>query len=123
MNRPPDSQLNDADRRFWDFHEANPDIYLEFVQRAMALWINGRTKYGARAIFQIIRYNTIVSGSKDDYKINNNYIARYARMAMAEAPQLKDFFRTRYIDSKCWPEEDPAAGEHPGYSPRMEQAQ
>jgi hypothetical protein len=54
----------------------------------------GFTNYGAKGIFEIMRWLTGVK-AQGLYKVNNNYTAFYARKFENEFPQYKGFFRKR----------------------------
>mgnify|MGYP003147918018 CR=1 FL=1 len=88
-------QFTDAQR----YDLAHPDIWTHFCQIVGDLIANGTTHYGARAIFEVIRYQRhIVAGPDDVFKLNNNYTSYYSRKFRAEFPQYKDFFETRGIE-------------------------
>ena len=87
-----------ADRRFREYHEDNPHVYGAFCRAALALIGAGRTHYGAKAIFEKIRFDSIISGN-DDFKINNNYVSRYSRMFERDYPEHAGFFRKRELKS------------------------
>ena len=65
---------------------------------AIGLIRAGRQYYGAKAIFETMRYNSIIGGN-GDFKINNNYVSRYARLFERMNPSHKGFFRKRGLRS------------------------
>lgn len=81
---------------FETYHKQNPEIWEQFVKFARQTKERGFSNYGAKGLFEIIRWHTGVSGN-DGFKINNNYAPDYARKLMEEQPEFKDFFRTREI--------------------------
>lgn len=81
--------------RFDEFVARCPDVYRAFVQYALRLKRAGKTRYSADAILHVIRFETDLADNAGDFKINNNFSAPLARKAMAEYPELKDFFETR----------------------------
>jgi hypothetical protein len=91
-----DNYETPADRRFREYHEGNPHVYAAFCRSAMALIAAGRSHYGAKAIFEKIRFDSIVSGN-DEFKINNNYVSRYARKFGQDYPAHAGFFRKREL--------------------------
>ena len=79
---------------FCQYHKDNPQIYMKFKKLALHLINKGRKHYGAKAIFEVIRYNTVIEGN-DDFKVNNNYTAFYARLFEQDHPQYGGFFSKR----------------------------
>lgn len=88
---------------FNDYHKRNPHIYRAFVEKALKLKRAGREYYGAKAIMEVIRYDTVIGGD-DGFKISNNYTAYYARKAMAEHEELAGFFRTKQSKADVQPD-------------------
>jgi hypothetical protein len=80
--------------KFMDYDQANPEIWQRFEQIALKLISVGRQHYGAKAIFEVIRYETVIRGD-DGFKVNNNYTAGYARKFESKHPRYKGFFATR----------------------------
>ena len=92
---------------FIRFHRDNPEIYDLYVKYAFQLRDAGRENYGSKAIVERIRWHVNVeTQSKDEFKINNNHTAYYARMVMIDYPELKGYFRLRSarndIELKYW---------------------
>jgi hypothetical protein len=85
----------EVDRKFLKFHYKNPRVFDLFCQKAVALMLNGRKFYGAKAIFEVIRYQVNIETRGDEFKINNNYVSGYVRLFEETYPQYKGFFRKR----------------------------
>jgi hypothetical protein len=85
--------------RFEHFDQAHPEIYEEFRAIAHDLLRRGRSHYGSKAILEVIRYNRILSGKDEKFKINNNYSSRYARKLMEEDERFRGFFEVRELKS------------------------
>lgn len=84
------------DRRFAAFHAEHPEVYRLFCRFAFKAIKAGREHYSARAIAHRIRWETqVVQARDEDFKINNNWIARYAQLFMRDHPKRAGFFRTR----------------------------
>lgn len=63
---------------------------------ALELRSRGRKHYGIAALYEVLRYEyALKTDSEDDFKLNNNHKAFYARKIMDEVPELRDFFSTR----------------------------
>lgn len=74
---------------FAAFHRANPAIYLELEQRCLRLQFNPRAKrIGVALLFESMRYDQLAETTGDDYKLNNNYRALYARLLIHRQPWL-----------------------------------
>lgn len=72
----------------------NPHIYEAFKEMTFKTIQRGFKNYSANGVFEVLRWHTGVSGN-DEYKLNNDYRAFYARKFAKEFPEHKDFFRTR----------------------------
>jgi len=79
---------------FEQYDAEHPDIWQEFRDIAMDLILKGRDHYGAKAIFEIIRYHRAIRGGSD-FKVNNSFTASYARKFAAEYPEYSTFFEFR----------------------------
>lgn len=87
--------------QFEHFDQAHPEIYDEFRTIARDLLRGGRSRYGSKAILEVIRYHRILSGQDENelFKINNNYSSRYARKLMNEDERFGYFFEIRELRS------------------------
>lgn len=85
----------EPETRFERFHRDNPHIYRLFDRFAREVIAKGHRQFAARAIFHRIRWETMVVTTGEDFKINNNYSAAYARRWMQDNPEYEGFFRTR----------------------------
>lgn len=85
--------------KFLDFHTKNPQVYLLFERFAKQLIERGHKKLGARMIIERIRWEAATGGAKDDdgFKINNMFIAHYARTFIKNNPQYTEYFELREI--------------------------
>jgi len=80
--------------QFEDYHLKNPQIYVEFKRKAFQAINKGKKHYSAKAIFEVIRWETSVEGD-GEYKVNNNFTAYFARLFEKEYPKHKGFFRMK----------------------------
>lgn len=101
--RAPQSKL---EKRFVAFFEKNPQVYPLFDRFAAQL-ASKETKGGARVVWErlrwFVRFETADTG---EFKLNDNYIAYYARLWMERNPQHGSFFRTRRLKNERvlqWP--------------------
>lgn len=80
---------------FEKFHAENPHVYLELRDLALEVKRAGCNHYAICELFGVLRYQRILNTTGDDFKLNNNYRALYARRLMRQEPELKGFFETR----------------------------
>lgn len=86
---------------FLNFHQANPWVYRALVQLARDMVRRGRRRIGIGMLFEVLRWQWTL-GTVDpasDFKLNNNYRSRYARLIMATEHDLGDVFETRVLTS------------------------
>lgn len=89
----------EADKKFREFHQKNPEVYRELVKLAYQAHERGRKKIGMQMLVEVFRWNRLIQTKGDVYKINNNYGSRYARMIMEDHPELEGIFNTRELRS------------------------
>ena len=80
---------------FAAFHACNPHVYAELVTLARRLRARGIDRYGIAGLFEVLRYDYTIRTGATDFKLNNNYRAFYARMIMANHPELANLFEVR----------------------------
>ena len=74
----------------------NPQVYRQLVVYAFQMLHAKRTRGSIDLLFQRLRwYTTVETQSEDDFKLNDQYRAYYARKLMAEYPELAGFFELR----------------------------
>lgn len=86
--------------RFEEHCEAHPEIYEAFVRFARDVKSRGFERYGAKAIGERIRWHFRIEKRDEDFKLNNDFIARYARLIQKQEPDLYGFFETRCLREK-----------------------
>ena len=84
-------------KEWWDFHKANPVVWKLFKEKAFHALAKGKKKISARLIIEVIRWEHFVEtvDRKSTFKINNNYVAFYARFFMYKYPQHDGVFELR----------------------------
>ena len=92
---PPTVEGETISERFRSFHELNPHVYESLVGMAMRLRRNGRLKWGLKGLFEVLRWSQAIATQGDEYRLNNNYTALYARLIMEQEPALEGFFDVR----------------------------
>ena len=83
---------DDVKKRFNKYHIENPHVYQEFASRAKEMAFTGRTKYSARTIFEVMRWDWDIKTTATDFKISNDFIPIYVRLLICDQPSFYDFF-------------------------------
>ena len=84
---------------FEQFHRLNPHLYVVFCRMAKDLVRAGRSRFGMAMLTEVVRwdYLTTTNHGEYDFKINNNYQGRYARLLMEQEPELAGVFELRKL--------------------------
>jgi hypothetical protein len=82
-------------KSFKKYDEENPKIWELFLYFSRQAKQKGFKNYSAKGIFELIRWHTKVEGKHNQFKVNNNYHADYARKLMNFDKSFQGFFRTR----------------------------
>ena len=90
------SDLTKLEAEFKKFHADNPKVYELFKQFALQAIAAGRKKLSVSLIIERIRWECVIATtSNDEFKINNNHRAYYARKFMQDFPKHAGLFSTR----------------------------
>lgn len=88
-----------SESAFDEFHASNPEVYAELVKLARQVKTAGFKKFGIRMIWERMRWSFTVEQVKrvdgDEYKFNDHYTPFYARLIMAQEPDLCGLFEVR----------------------------
>lgn len=104
----------DLDKDFWQYHTENPEVFQLFLRFARQAKRAGMKRYGAKSIVERIRWHIAIETNDPEYKLNNNYTSRYARLLEREYPEFEGFFikrRIRTADPWCDERQRPLFGE------------
>lgn len=91
--------LKPIDSKFTDFHSKNPAVYELFKRFAVEALVAGKTKIGAKAIAERIRWSVEIEARGGEFKLNNSYVSRYARLLAKEDPRIGSLFNFRGLKS------------------------
>ena len=86
--------------RFEAFHHRHPDVYGNLVALAYQARNRGRDRIGIGMLFEVLRWEWTIAGLPDEdeqWRLNNNYRSRYARLIMADHPPLRGLFELREL--------------------------
>jgi hypothetical protein len=87
------------DRAFIEFHEKNPHVYAILCRLAREAVKAGRGKIGIGLLWEVMRWELFLQthDPESEFKLNNNYRSRYARLIMEKEPDLAGVFETRLL--------------------------
>lgn len=86
--------------RFQNFHNEHPEVYSSLVDLARDAKSKGYSHYGIRTLWEVLRYSfEIARDPREDFKLNDHYHSRYARLIDSSEPDLKGFFELRTLKS------------------------
>ncbi len=83
-----------TNENFIKHHNDNPNIYHMFEEYALEA-ARYRSRYSAKAIFHVMRWNTMIAEKETEYKIDDGWISHYARLFMERNPNHSKLFETR----------------------------
>lgn len=90
-------------REFEAFHAANPHVYDLVVKFTDIVRARGFKTYAIATIYERVRWHMDVDTTGDEFKLNNNHRAFYARMLIMERPELRSFLGLRMSVADDWP--------------------
>lgn len=96
---PDISPAASIQERFDAFHKANPHVYTALRRLALAARSRGIQRYGIKGIFEQLRWQYAIQTAGDEYRLNNVFSSRYARLLMQNEPALAGFFETRRLQA------------------------
>ena len=84
--------------RFEAYDAAHPEVYAHLLHLALDLRRRGWKHYGIRSLWERTRWHFQVEREMgEDFKMNDHFHSRYARMLMDRNPELADFFELREL--------------------------
>lgn len=84
-----------AQQEFEKFDRENPEVWSKFVDVCFKLIKKGFKRYSSKAIFEYIRFHTLIETTDKVFKINNIWTPFYSRKFQRVYPQYKEFFEIR----------------------------
>lgn len=86
---------------FAEFHAKNPIVYDLFKEQVFRAIRKNRSKISSKQIIGYLRWEVSfqVDNQKDEFKINDAFTSRYARIFVMEHPQYEDIFNFRELRS------------------------
>ena len=75
--------------------EKNMHLWEAFERAADAVWRAGRRHYSSRTLWEVMRHETTLRSTDDQFKVNNNFAPDVARLYLTLKPEREGFFETR----------------------------
>lgn len=88
----PKASLED---KFKAFHSSNPHVLVALETLARQYFAAGRKRIGIGMLFEVLRYQSGIQTTGDEYALNNNHRAFYARLMVDRQPEWADAFQMR----------------------------
>ncbi len=86
--------------RFAEFHAQHPEVYAHLRSLALDLRRRGWRHYGIRSLWELTRWHFQIEREMgEDFKMNDHFHSRYARLLMDSEPELAGFFELRELKS------------------------
>lgn len=86
--------------QFEQFHAANPWVFDALVERLEAARDDGATRVGIKHLFEVLRWDYRRATRSDDWRLNNNYTSRYARLIAERRPELAGLLEMRGLKAR-----------------------
>lgn len=85
--------------KFLAFHAAHPEVYVGLEQLALQALAHGRRRVGIGHLVEVLRWHTTMGAApgEAEFKINNSFRSRYARLLIGNHPDLGDLIETRVL--------------------------
>lgn len=90
---------------FEKYHREHPEVFLMIVREADRAIRAKKKKFSVKAIGNYIRWNIFIEseketlfdkkGEKIEFKLNDAFFSRYARLLIITYPHMKDFIEMR----------------------------
>lgn len=90
------------DFAFRAFHAKHANVYAAVCHLARQAKRAGRTKIGIGMLWEVLRWQTFIAANDEheQYKLNNNYRSRYARLIMDVEDDLDGIFDLRELHAE-----------------------
>lgn len=84
-------------RKFEEFHRDNPQVYDRLVHLTRGLVMRGHQRVGMKMLWEVVRWDSMLSTNGVPWKLNNNFSSRYARLIEEREPDLHGVFEKREL--------------------------
>lgn len=87
------------DDQFAAWLAVNPHVLSAFIALARQAQRAGLRKFGAKAVIERLRWEYAIQTGGSEFKFNNRFTSRLARVAVERAPDLAGLFEFRDLRS------------------------
>lgn len=95
LEQPTYAAEADLPTRFAAFHEANPQV-ADALEWLIGQWLaRGHKRVGMKAVAERARWESGLAMPGEVWKINNSYVAFYARLMIERHPEWGECIETR----------------------------
>lgn len=91
--------ISSIQERFERYHRDHPEVFACLVHLAYEVKGKGFRHYGIKSLFERVRWHFQIEQGLEEFKLNNNYHSRYARLIIQEFPDLDGFFELRDLQA------------------------
>lgn len=95
--RPPSVEGQTIQERFESFHKLNPWVYEALAVLAGTYVRSGRKHIGMKHLCEIVRWEYFKATRGDDFRLNNNWTSRYARLLLEKHPEYEGVIEFRRL--------------------------
>ena len=85
--------------RFEAFHSANPQVYEILLKMTWDLHRKGKRRVGIKMLWEVVRWQVETGElvTTNQFRLNNVFTSRYARLIAASDPLLAKIFEQRRL--------------------------
>mgnify|MGYP003466352705 CR=1 FL=1 len=84
-------------QKFDKYHKDNPHVLNALIKMTDDAIAKGHNHLGMDLLFNVLRWESMISTRGDEYKINNSYSSRYVRLIEELRPDLIGVFSKREL--------------------------
>lgn len=97
----PEHRDKSIQERFEEFRKLNPHVEQLLTREARKAVAQGWSRIGIDFLYHRLRwvYATQTNRDPGEFRLNNDYTSRYARLLIREHPELSELFETRKLRS------------------------
>lgn len=86
-------------KEFLIYNYENPGVYLAFEKYTFEAINTGRKYFSARAVWERMRWESMLNDTDEDFKLSDHPIPFYARLFEKRNPQYRGFFRKKRCEA------------------------
>lgn len=83
--------------KFLDYHHAHPEVYEELARLSAYAFSHGQRHLGVKLLIERLRWTMHIEKGDEEFKINNVFSSRYARLLLENENLPDDFFELRVL--------------------------